>query len=420
MTQKLYTNSYLGPHPKYASSVQAGIPRIVPKAGWQRVKIGDLLREVKRPIKMKDDQLYNLVTVRRSRAGVIKREDLLGKDIAVKSQFLVKEGDFLISKRQIVHGACGFVPKELDGSIVSNEYSVLNCKNIVLPQFLNFLMYTTYFQQTCFHSSIGVHVEKMIFKLEDWLQWKIEIPSLAEQQKIASFLGAVDEKLNKLRRKKELLETYKRGLMQKIFSQELRFTREDGSAFPEWEEKRLGELGDFQSGVGFSESEQGGKFGIPFYKVSDMNRIGNERVMTSANNYVTNQQIQKLKFRPIIKPSYIFAKVGAAIFLERKRKAENFLLDNNMMAFTPNSLITVDFASAILNKIRLSRYAQVGALPSYNASDLRTLRTNIPTKKEQQKIADFLSTIDHKIEAVGEQISKIDTFKKGLLQKMFV
>ena len=169
-------------------------------------------------------------------------EKLQGKNIAVKSQFYVREGDFLISKRQIVHGACGFVPKELDGAIVSNEYLVLHCKDIIIPSFLNYLKDTIYFQQVCFHSSIGVHVEKMLFRVSTWYQWKIDIPKLEEQEKIAIFLSAVDKKLTQLRRKKELLETYKRGLMQKLFSQQIRFKQDDGTAFTDWQEKKLGDI----------------------------------------------------------------------------------------------------------------------------------------------------------------------------------
>lgn len=189
----------LGPHPQYPKSVKAGIPKLSDsKPGWTKRPIGELFAVVTRPVDMQDETVYSLVTVKRSRGGVTEREELLGKKIAVKSQFYVEAGDFLISKRQIVHGACGFVPAELSGSIVSNEYSVLHCKDTILPEFLTYLMHTPYFQQTCFHSSIGVHVEKMIFKLEDWFKWNIYLPSKEEQKKIAGFLNLVDDKLNKL------------------------------------------------------------------------------------------------------------------------------------------------------------------------------------------------------------------------------
>jgi type I restriction enzyme S subunit len=244
--------------------------------------------------------------------------------------------------------------------------------------------------------------------------------SSEEQKKIASFLSEVDRNFTQLRRKKELLETYKRGLMQKIFSQQIRFKQGDGTDFPNWQEKKLGELGIFKSGVGFPESEQSGKEGVPFYKVSDMNLKGNEKFMNSANNYVNKEQITRLKFKPINEPAIIFAKVGAAIFLERKRLSKNFLLDNNMMAFVPLKNFSLKFIFILFNQVRLSKYAQVGALPSYNSSDIASIKVNIPTLEEQQKIVDFLTALDRKIEVVAQQIHHIEQFKKGLLQKMFV
>jgi len=99
------------------------------KAGaWKLRKIGDMLAEEQRPVELSDDAEYRLVTVKRRYGGLISRGNLKGREILVKSQFLVKAEDFLISKRQIVHNACGLVTRELDGSVVSNEYSVLTPK----------------------------------------------------------------------------------------------------------------------------------------------------------------------------------------------------------------------------------------------------------------------------------------------------
>ncbi|MBN3943462.1 restriction endonuclease subunit S [Nostoc sp. NMS9] len=97
-------------------------------------------------------------------------------------------------------------------------------------------------------------------------------PSIAEQKKIASFLGAVDRRLTQLRRKQELLQTYKRGVIQKIFSQKIRFKSAIGSPFPDWQKKKLGELGTFLGGGTPSTSQKnywiGGK--IPWISSSDL------------------------------------------------------------------------------------------------------------------------------------------------------
>ena len=248
---------------------------------------------------------------------------------------------------------------------------------------------------------------------------ELSLPCSKEQQKIANFLSSVDTRIEQLEKKKSLLEQYKKGLMQKLFSQEIRFRDDQGEEYPEWEEIKLGHIGFFKSGVGFPNNEQGGSEGIPFFKVSDMNLPENQRTMKFSNNYVTQDQITKFRWKVIESPAIVFAKVGAAIFLERKRLAQTFLIDNNMMAFAPDG--NVNFMIYLFHAIRLSKYAQTGALPSYNQGDLELVRKFIPiVAEEQQKIANILSTVDKNIELVAEQINQTREFKKGLLQQMFV
>jgi type I restriction enzyme S subunit len=185
-----------------------------------------------------------------------------------------------------------------------------------------------------------------------------------------------------------------------------------------WSLFRLKELGDFKSGVGFSENQQGGKEGTPFFKVSDMNLRGNEQAMLTANHYVTADQIKKNGYRPITTKAILFAKVGAAIFHERKRIAQDFLMDNNMMAFLPSDL-PIDFTKHLFDRVRLSKYAQVGALPSYNASDIGALKVHIPDLPEQRKIADFLTAVDGRIGQLSQKKALLEDYKKGVMQQLF-
>lgn len=175
------------------ASIRSGIPKLPDTpVGWERVKLKKYLFEVKRPVDLEPNRTYRLVTVKRSRGGVEERCHLLGSEIKTPSQFLVEAGDFLISKRQIVHGACGIVPFDLAGSVVSNEYTVIGTTGGVDLNFLRYLSESMYFQQTCFHSSIGVHVEKMIFSVDRWLNWHFNIPPVVEQKNIVRILYAWD------------------------------------------------------------------------------------------------------------------------------------------------------------------------------------------------------------------------------------
>lgn len=198
----------------FPPSVQPGIPSLpATPAGWTRTSLDQHLSEVRRTVRLENDQHYRLVTVKRSRGGVELREELAGQDIKTPTQFYVRSGDFLISKRQIVHGACGLVPATLDGAIVSNEYAVLNSDGKVDLRFLRYLSETRYFQQTCFHSSIGVHVEKMIFKTERWLRWPFNIPPLAEQKRIVEMLDAAWQEMALIEQQVAKLKQEKAALM---------------------------------------------------------------------------------------------------------------------------------------------------------------------------------------------------------------
>lgn len=198
----------------FPPSVQPGIPDLPPAPlGWHRTSLGQHLTEVRRHAALRADDEYRLVTVKRSRGGVELRETLTGREIKTPSQFYVRTGDFLISKRQIVHGACGIVPAELNGAVVSNEYAVLNSDGQIDLRFLRYLSESRYFQQTCFHSSIGVHVEKMIFKTERWLKWPFNIPPLPVQQRIVEVLDTARREVELIAAQIERLKQEKAALM---------------------------------------------------------------------------------------------------------------------------------------------------------------------------------------------------------------
>ncbi|MBG7622302.1 restriction endonuclease subunit S [Herbaspirillum sp. AP02] len=218
----------------FPPSVQPGIPQLpqTPK-GWIKTNLGAHLKEVVRPASLDLATNYRLVTVRRSRGGVDERCELPGAEIKTPTQFYVHEGDFLISKRQIVHGACGIVPAELEGAIVSNEYAVLNTYGDLDPRFLRYLSETTYFQQTCFHSSIGVHIEKMLFRLDKWLKWPINLPPLDEQLRIVAILDAASQEEMTVQRQLDLLREEKRALMADLLTGKRRVRTPDTTAEPE-------------------------------------------------------------------------------------------------------------------------------------------------------------------------------------------
>jgi len=186
-------------------------------SGWKLKKIGALLVDTPRPIEMDDETQYSLVTVKRRYGGVVSRETLKGKNIKVKSQFIVEANDFLISKRQIVHNACGLVSDELGGRIVSNEYSVLTPREGCDVSFFNYFAQQPSVSHSFMRASVGIVIEKMLFKLDSWLKREFPFPSFEEQQRIATCLTSLDDLITAHSAKLSALKTHKRGLMQQLF-----------------------------------------------------------------------------------------------------------------------------------------------------------------------------------------------------------
>ena len=253
----------------------------------------------------------------------------------------------------------------------------------------------------------------------------INIPEMNEQIEIGLYLEKVDNLITLHQRKLENLKNLKKGLHQKMFPKngekvpELRFP----GFTDDWEQRKLGDVGECQSGVGFPNDEQGGTEGIPFFKVSDMNNIGNEIEMIISNNYVTEEQIIKRRWKPVYKvPAMFFAKIGAAVMLNRKRLVTSpFLLDNNTMAYKFGREWYTQFGKAVFDTIYLPGLVQTGTLPSYNASDVENILFFMPpTKEEQEKIGKYFNNLDNLITLHQRKLEHLQMQKKGLLQQMFV
>ena len=255
---------------------------------------------------------------------------------------------------------------------------------------------------------------------------EIRLPKkLKEQEKISDTFSNIDNLITLHQRKCERLKEYKNGCLQKMFPKEgedIPEIRFPGFTDP-WEQRKLGDVGKAKSGVGFPDAEQGGSEGTPFFKVSDMNTNGNENELVIANNYVTDEQISRKRWNVITDvPAIFFAKVGAAVMLNRKRLVRcPFLLDNNTMAYIFDKEVwDCEFGKTLFETIDLTKLTQTGALPSYNASDVEEVEISIPSKPEQELIGRYFQQLDNLITLHQRKTETLQQYKKGLLQKMFI
>lgn len=249
------------------------------------------------------------------------------------------------------------------------------------------------------------------------------IPTKPEQQKIASFLTAIDEKIAQIRQKQHLLEQYKKGMMQQLFSQQIRFTKTDGTAFEDWEENKLSHYLSVskKKNLELKYSKQdvlsvSGNFGI----VNQIEFQGRSFAGASVHNYgvVETGDIVYTK-SPLKSNPYGIIKVNKgksgivstlyAVYHVNMNTADGVFLDYYFQLD--------DNTNRYLRPL-----VRKGAKNDMKINNQYVLSDNIfiPSKEEQQKIATFLTNIDDKIAQVKEQLTAVEAYKKGLLQQLFV
>jgi type I restriction enzyme S subunit len=225
------------------------------------------------------------------------------------------------------------------------------------------------------------------------------IPTKPEQQKIAAFLAAVDSKIEQLSKKQELLGEYKKGSMQQIFSQAIRFKADDGSEFPDWEEKKLRDVAKITTGS--SNREDSGLDGqYTFFDRSEDIRTSDRYLFDGKAVIVAGEGSR-------FPPKYFEGKFDLH---QRTYAIMEFVEANSKYIF-----YFVD-----KQKNYLLRYAVGSTVKSLRLPIFQKMPVSLPSLPEQTKIANFLSSIDNKIEQVGGQLDKSKQFKKALLQQMFV
>jgi len=188
-----------------------------------------------------------------------------------------------------------------------------------------------------------------------------------------------------------------------------------------WKTVRAGDIGRFGSGSGFPIRYQGRAQGdYPFFKVSDMNRDGNDVFLTESGNYITDHTRQLLGAVAFPPNSIVFAKVGAAVFLDRKRVlVQPSCLDNNMAAFVlTDERVDISFVYFLLLTIRFSAFANTTALPAISGTALSGIQIPLPPLPEQRAIAAVLSDVDELIGSLEALIAKKRAIKQAAMQEL--
>lgn len=233
----------------------------------------------------------------------------------------------------------------------------------------------------------------------DFYKIKFRYPDLEEQHKISSFLSSVDKRNELLEQKKVKLEEYKKGVMQQIFHKEIRFKNESGTEFPEWEKKTLNNIAKKQSSSISANTLEGNSGRYKIYGASGF--------------------LQNIDFFKHSLPYISIVKDGAGVGRTLLCDAFSSVL-GTLDVLKPKEETNINFLFYQLNQIRFSKYITGSTIPHIYYKDYSKENLLIPCLEEQNKIGDFLASIDKKIELVKNQIESTKQYKKGLLQQMFI
>ena len=242
-------------------------------------------------------------------------------------------------------------------------------------------------------------------------------PTLPEQRKIADFLTAVDGRIGQLSQKKALLEDYKKGVMQQLFTQALRFKDDHGNDFPEWEEKTLGEIGSVVGG-GTPDSTNDAYWNgdVQWFTPTEIR----SKFVSRSKRTISTSGLKNCSASVLPAGTLLFT--SRATIAEVSIATEPCTTNQGFQSITVNQNVSNEFIYywVIHFKKEFLRKAQGSTFLEIGGKEVRKMPLLLPSFPEQTKIANFLTALDRKIESVSSQITHTQTFKKGLLQQMFV
>lgn len=341
--------------------------------------------------------------------GEFLRNKIISGDIFFTRSSLVKEG---IAYTNIYLGDYDDIT--FDGHLIKMSPD----KNTVYPLFIYYLSKTNPIRRqlvaygnTTTMTTIGQTEVSIV---------DVAVPPLGEQKKIAEFLTVVDDKISALRSKKELLQKYKKGTMQAMFTQTIRFKDENGKNYPAWQEEPIGDTAQFVNGYTFRSSTYDNK--------------GEYKVVTIANvqdGHMSFKRVNRIKELPgdiqnkqVLEIGDILISMTGNVGRTCRVTEQKCLLNQRVGKIVSSREVSQDFLFFVLSSkrfiIRMIALAQGGAQDNLSMKDIMKYSFELPVKEEQEKIADFLTTIDDKINLTKKGLEQAKEFKKALLQQMFV
>ena len=374
------------------------------------------------------DIIENCCHISTGKSNTQDRDDNGKYDFYVRSQIVEKSNKYLYDEEAVLTAGDGVgtgkVYHYVNGKYDLHQrvYRMSNFKRVIGKYF--YYYFSTHFYKRVRSMSAKNSVDSV--RMEMIAKMPLMIPSLPEQKKIADFLSTIDSIISSQKEELTAWEQGKKGIMQKLFSQEVRFKAEDGSEFPEWVEKRLK---DICCKIGSGKTPKGGQ---EIYQDCGVMLIRSQNVRNGFLDltdvaYISNEVNQTmlgstLKFNDLLL-NITGASIGRCCKYNTTQQGNVnqhvcVLRIENQENTLPDFALSYLLSDLIQNQIDLEQSG--GSREGLNFQQVGNLKIKLPSLPEQKKIADCLSSIDEVIKKEKEELEKWQELKKGLLQQMFV
>jgi type I restriction enzyme S subunit len=374
--------------------------------GWRTTKLGNIFKS------RRERGRTGLPTLSVTlNDGLVLRESLERKmdtNLSPEEHLLVREGDIAYNMMRMWQGASGL--SQFD-ALVSPAYVVLKPTNDIDPVFASYLFKSARMIYRFWAYSYGLTSDRLRLYYADFSIIPATLPPVEEQRRIAEILDAWDRAITTMDNLIANSERQKKALEQRVLVP---------TFHKPLSKHRLRDYCAFKGGSAFEEQHQGQSRGEhPFIKVSDMTLPENKLYIRNSNNWIDEGTRKRMKARLMPAGAIVFAKVGAALLLNRRRILErDTIIDNNMMAAIPKPPVNREFLYHFLNCLDFARFVQEGALPSVNQAELSAIKITFPDPRTQKEVARILTCADLETEAFERQRAALLREKAGLMQQL--
>lgn len=398
---------------------------------WNNYKIEDMFDRVGTPVDLDDAQTYREIGIRSHGKGIFHKEETTASEIGNKRVFWVEPNCFVVNIVFAWERAVAKTTEDENGMIASHRFPMYKPKKDVVD--LDYI--TEYFitkrgQNVLMLASPGGAGRNKTLGQNEFAKSVVKLPSLPEQQKIADFLSTIDTVIEKQKATVEVWEERKKGVMQKLFSQEVRFKADDGSEFPDWEEKSFEQVFSNLNNSTFSRDclnyENGNVKYIHYGDI--LVKFGATVNVTDCIVPYVNDDLNCEKYNTLENGDVVIADtaedetVGKVVEIS-ETYSQKTISGLHTIACRPREKFASKYLGYFMNSDtyhnQLRPYMQGIKVTSISKANIKLTSISIPCLAEQQKIAYCLSSLDDVIEKQRTTLAAWKEMKKGLLQQMF-